>query len=109
MSLQNNKQAYQEFQTALGYFPTHIAVLSNLAIVSSNMNDNKKAISYLQKSLDLYPTYETSLYNLTNVFYRQKEYEKAYVALLSCNSKKISKDYDRFMRVLKQRVDDPNN
>lgn len=104
MSLQKNKQAYQEFQTALKYFPTHIAVLSNLAIVSSSMNDNKKALSYLRQSLDLYPTYETSLYNMTNVYYRQKEYEKAYVALLSCNSKKVSKDYDRFMRVLMQRV-----
>jgi len=107
IQLQNYRQAKEDLLIALDYFPTQIAVLSNLAIVSSEMNDSKKAISYLEQSLALHPNYETSLYNMINVYYRDKDYEKAYITLLNCNSKKPNAKYPDYMKALKMRIDAP--
>ncbi len=101
------KQANKDLLTALGYFPTQIAVLSNLAIVSAELNDSKKAISYLEQSLDLYPHYEASLYNLINVYYRDKDYENAYLALLELDTRKRAAKYGDYKKTLIQLIDQP--
>ncbi len=102
------KQSREDLLTALDYFPTQIAVLSNLAIVSAELNDSKKAISYLEQSLDLYPHYEASLYNMINVYYLDKDYENAYLTLLECNNSKKASQYNDYMKVLKQLINQPN-
>ncbi len=101
------KQANKDLLTALGYFPTQIAVLSNLAIVSAELNDSKKAKSYLEQSLDLYPHYEASLYNLINVYYRDKDYENAYLALLELDTRKRAAKYGDYKKTLIQLIDQP--
>lgn len=105
MRMKKYKQADKDLQTALGYFPNHIAVLSNLAIVSAERNNSKKAISYLEQSLELYPNFDDALYNLVNIYYRDKEYQKAYVTLLSCNTQKPHRDHANYLEELKSRVD----
>lgn len=105
MRMKKYNQADKDLQTALKYFPNHIAVLNNLAIVSAERNNTKKAISYLEKSLDLYPSYEDGLYNLVNFYYRDKDYQKAYVTLLSCNTQKPHRYHSGYMKELKSKID----
>ncbi|MCF6171595.1 MAG: O-antigen ligase family protein [Bacteroidales bacterium] len=105
MRMQNYRQAYADLQLALKYFPTQIAVLSNLAIVSAELNNSKQALVYLNRSLELFPHYEPSLYNKINVYYKEKEYTNAYITLLNCNTKKPDEDYEKYMKFLKSRVD----
>jgi len=104
MQLRKGKQAYEDFQIALGYFPTQIAILNNLASVSSMMGNSKKAISYFKQSLEIFPHYETSLFNLSKAYYRNNEYSKAYIALLNCNSNNTLSDYENFRKTLKKRI-----
>ncbi len=109
MQLGNGNQALKDFETALGYFPTHICTLNNLGIISSEMNDNKKSISYFKQSLAIYPHYETSLFNMVNAYYRNKQYEEAYLTLLNCNSKNKNPEYDNYKKVLGQLVNSSTN
>ncbi len=104
MQLGNGNQALKDFQTAIGYFPTHISTLNNLGIISSEMNDSKKSISYFKQSLAIYPHYETSLFNMVNAYYRNKQYKEAYITLLNCNSKNKNPEYDNYKKVLGQLV-----
>lgn len=96
LHLKNYTEAYNDLQIALKDFPNQIAVLNNLAIVSSELNKNDEAISYLDKSLAIFPHYEESLSNKVIVYYRNKEYKKAYIALLNQSTRKQDKQYKRF-------------
>ncbi len=107
VNMKKEKQALIAFKTAIGYFPTQIGVLNNLANLSAEMGDNKSASDYFNKSLTYYPHYETSLFNYVVYHYRNKDYEKAYIALMSCNTKDKSRQYDKMMKELKRNLDKP--
>jgi tetratricopeptide (TPR) repeat protein len=109
INMKKYKQANQDLQIALGYFPDQIAVLSNLAIVSAELNQSEKAKSYLEQSLKLYPNYDPSLYNLINVYYREKDYQQAYLTLMHCNTKDRRSNYNDYLRILKNLIDKPAN
>lgn len=104
MQLGNGTQAYKDFQKAIAYFPTHISTLNNLAILSSEMNDIDMSISYFNKSLEIYPHYETSLFNMVNAYYRNKDYEKAYITLLNCEAENKNPDYPKYKSVLESQI-----
>lgn len=105
LRMENFNQADKDLQTALGYFPSNISVLSNLAIVSAELGNSEMAIYYLKQSLNLYPNYETSIYNLVNVYYRDKDYQKAYLTLLRGNTQTLHRDHLKYMEVLKSKID----
>ncbi len=105
MKLKNHKQALADFEVALGYSPTQVTILKNLAIASSITGNSKMAISYFKQSLELFPHYEAGLFNLSKVYYLKKEYQKAYITLLKCNQHKTNTDYKSFMEKLKIRID----
>ena len=109
INMKKYKQANEDLQIALGYFPTHIAVLSNLAIVSAELNQNEKAKAYLMQSLKLYPNYDPGLYNLINFYYREKDYSQAYLTLLQCNTKNRRSNYNDYSRILKGLIDKSAN
>jgi O-antigen ligase len=104
LKMKNYKQAKKDLEIAFSYSPNHISVLNNLAIVSAEMNNSQAAIDYLDYGLAIYPKYEASLFNKVNVYYRDKDYTNAYIALLSCNTKKKRGDYNSIMNVLTERV-----
>jgi tetratricopeptide (TPR) repeat protein len=105
MKLKKHKQALADFERALGYSPTQVSILKNLAIASSITGNNKMAISYLKQSLEIFPHYEAGLFNLSKVYYLEKEYSQAYVTLLKCNQNISNADYKAFMESLKIRID----
>jgi tetratricopeptide (TPR) repeat protein len=107
LKMRNLKQANKDFEIALKHFPTNILVLSYLAIVSAELHNNDQAISYLEKSIELYPHYEDGLHNLINIYYLEKDYEKAYLTLLYGNTQDKFKDYDSNMKALKALVNRP--
>ncbi len=96
LRLKQYQLAYNDLQEALNSFPNNVAVLNNLAIVSSELGKNKEAIGYLDKALYLFPHYEESLGNKVIVYYRNKKYEKAYEALLSQDTRNPNKQYRNF-------------
>ena len=104
LNLKNYKQAKKDLEIAFRYAPNNISVLNNLAIVSAEMNNPKAAIDYLDYGLAIYPKYEASLFNKVNVYYREKDYVNAYVALLSCNTRNKRGDYNSIMNVLTEKV-----
>jgi tetratricopeptide (TPR) repeat protein len=95
VKLNNRKQAFKDFQIALGYFPTQISVLNNLAIVSAEMNNLDNSILYFNKALEIFPNYKVSAWNLVKAYYKKAEYENAYVALLNYSPDNTPDDYDR--------------
>jgi O-antigen ligase len=103
--LKNNREAEQDLKTALKYFPDHISVLNNLAIVSYDMNNHAKAIEYLEHVLEIYPKYEASIYNKANLYHRNKDYENAFISLLSCSTKTPRQNYHEFHTILKAEID----
>ena len=105
MKLKKHKQAFADFEVALGYSPTQVTILKNLAITSSMMGDNKRAISYFKQSLELFPFFEAGLFNLSKVYYLEKEYQKAYITLLKCNQYETNADYKSFTKKLKMKID----
>ena len=100
LNMKNYKQAKKDLEIAFEYSPNNISVLNNLAIVSAELNNSKAAIDYLDYGLSIYPKYEASLFNKVNVYYRDKDYARAYVALLNCNTKNKRGDYETMMNVL---------
>jgi len=102
--MKNFAQAQKDFEIALKQFPTNILVLSYLAMTSAEQHNNNQAISYLKKSIELYPHYEDGLHNLVNIYYLEKDYEKAYLTLLQSNTQNKFKDYDGNMKALKQLI-----
>ncbi len=104
-----HKQALADFEVALGYSPTQVTILKNLAIASSITGNSKMAISYFKQSLELFPYFEAGLFNLSKVYYLEKEYQKAYITLLKCNQYKTNADYKSFMEKLKIRIDKATN
>ncbi len=109
VQLKNNNQAYKDLQTALGYFPTQVFILNNLASMSAMMGDNEKAISYIKQSLSIYPYYETGLFNLSKAYFKNKEFTKAYIALLSCNQDSRNKRYDDYLIKITKIIDEPTD
>jgi Tfp pilus assembly protein PilF len=81
-----------------------VAVLNNLAIVSSELNKNKQAIEYLDQALYLFPHYEESLSNKVIVYYRDKQYKNAYIALLHQSTRKPNKQYKDFKAGLERLI-----
>lgn len=92
MKMNKHKIAYEDFHIALKYFPTQISILNNLGTVSSILKDYKKAESYFKQSSELFPQYGVSLLNLAKTYYQNKDYEKAYLALLKYHTKNPKKD-----------------
>lgn len=105
LRMKKYKQADKDLQLALTYFPNHIGVLSNLAIVSAEMNNSEKAIKYLERSLELYPNYEDALYNMVKIYYKNKDYQKAYLTLLKCNTQTVHRYHDGYMGTLINMID----
>lgn len=105
LRMKKYKQADKDLLSALTYFPNHIGVLSNLAIVSAEMNNSEKAIKYLERSLELYPNYEDALYNMVKIYYKNKDYQKAYLMLLRCNTQTAHRYYDGYMMALMNMID----
>jgi len=93
VKLNNRKEAFEDFKIALNNFPTQIAVLNNLAIVSAEMNNLDNSIMYFKKALEIYPNYKMSSFNLVKAYYKNKEYEEAYIALLNCSADLTQPDY----------------
>jgi len=104
MRLNQFQLAYNDFQEARKAFPTQMAVLNNLAIVTSELNKNKEAIGYLDEALYLFPHYEESLGNKVIVYYRAKQYKKAYEALLNQDTRKPNKQYRDFKSGLERLI-----
>ena len=104
VKLNKRNEAVEDFKIALEYFPTQIATLNNLAIVSAEMNNYPDAILYFNKALEIYPNYKTSLWNLVKVYYKEREYKKAYIALLNYSPDNTPDDYDRLKADLEYRL-----
>ena len=104
MKQNNLQQAYSDLKSAYKKFPYQTAVLNNLGIVGSQLGKKEEAISYFQQSLFLFPHYEKSLSNMVIAYYKQKEYEKAYLALLSQDTRKPNKQYKDFKKGLEKLI-----
>ena len=109
MKLGQLQKCYHDLKSALEIFPNHISVLNNLAIVSSELNKKQEPVKYLEKSLYLFPHYEESLSNLVIVHYRNKEYKKAYTALLNQDTRKPNAQYKKFKKLLEQLINKKNS
>jgi len=96
--------AYNDLKVALKEFPNQMAVLNNLAIVSSELNKHKEAVSYLNRALKLFPHYEKSLSNMVIVHYRNKEYTKSYEFLLNQDTRHPDKQYQNFKTGLEKLI-----
>ncbi len=104
MHLKRYDESLRDLQAALKDFPNQVAVLNNLAIVSSELNKNKQAIEYLDQALYLFPHYEESLSNKVIVYYRDKQYKNAYIALLHQSTRKPNKQYKDFKAGLERLI-----
>ena len=104
VKMRNRKQAFEDFKIAYNYFPTQIAVLNNLAIVSAEMNNLDTAIFYFNQALEIFPNYKTSSWNLVKAYYKKADYENAYVAFLNYSPDKTPDDYNRLKNDLIHRI-----
>ena len=104
MKLNNLQQAYSDLKSAYKNFPYQTAVLNNLGIVASQLHKNEEAFEYFRQSLYLFPHYEKTLANLVIAYYQQKQYDKAYVALLNQDTRKPNKQYKDFKKGLEKLI-----
>ena len=106
LNLKKYKQAEIDLNKAMEYNATNIAVYNNLAIIASTNNDSSLAIYYLNEGLSIYPRFETSLFNKATAYGRAQDFEKAYVAILSCDTRNYSKEkYYKMIEFLKMNID----
>jgi len=104
VKLNHREEAFEDFKIALNNFPTQIAVLNNLAIVSAEMNNLDNAIMYFKQALEIFPNYEISSFNLVKAYYKNKEYEEGYIALLNCSADITKPDYSRIKIDLEKKL-----
>jgi Flp pilus assembly protein TadD len=79
------KKALEHFKKAYSQHPNNISILNNLGSVYGQMGMLDSSIVYYNKSLAIFPHHEVSLLNLSRAYYIQKEFEKAYEVILSCD------------------------
>ncbi len=108
LRLKKYKKAYDDFKIALNDFPNNVSVLNNIAIAATELGKYKEAIAYLEKSIFLYPHNEESLSNMVIVYYRSKDYEKAYQVLLNQDTRNPNKQYLYFKRELENILNTSN-
>ncbi len=104
MKLNNLNQAYSDLKWAYNNFPYQTAVLNNLGIVAAQLGKKEEALSYFRQSLFLFPHYEKTLANLVIAYYQQKQYDKAYLALLNQDTRKPNKQYKDFKKGLEKLI-----
>lgn len=104
--LNNKKQAVDDFINAKKYFPGHISTLNNLGILSYDINKKDFALECINEALVIYPKNKDALYNKTLIYYKNKDYIKAYEAYLSCyNKEDREKKYETIEYRLKSILD----
>ncbi len=101
-------QAQRDFSAAFKYFPTSISISNNLGAVAGALGDNTQAIIHFRHSLEIFPHYDFSLFNLSFTYYKQEDYEKAYITLLNCDPTKRTKNHVELMNKLEGIINNPN-
>lgn len=83
------KEALKEYESIYINNSKNLMVLKEMAIVNCELGNKEAAIYYLEKSYEIAPNDESVIKNLTNVYYRDKQYEKAekYLNMFPENSK----------------------
>jgi tetratricopeptide (TPR) repeat protein len=102
--LKKPQKAFESFEIAHKYFPTQISILNNLGSISSMLGKHDTAIFYFKKSLEVFPHYEVSLFNLSKAYYLNGDYNKAYIALLNCNTNISNPKYSSFEKELMKKI-----
>jgi tetratricopeptide (TPR) repeat protein len=88
------------FREALKYNPYHIHVLNNLASSCVSLGENDYAIGYYKKAVTIAPNFDEAWLNLCAVYYNQKQYEKAYGALIKVNLYTREQRYRPFIKAI---------
>jgi tetratricopeptide (TPR) repeat protein len=95
MKLNRYRLALKDFHIALKHFPTQISILNNLGTVSSILGEDENAEKYFTQATELFPQYEVGWLNLAKTYFKDKEYEKAYIALLKYHTKNKRADFKK--------------
>jgi O-antigen ligase len=81
-SLNNKKQAFDDFGKAVKLHPNNVHALNNFATILEEFGHHDKAISQYQKAVAISPKFEEALLNLSAVFYNSGKYKLASETIL---------------------------
>ncbi|MDU1911295.1 tetratricopeptide repeat protein [Fusobacterium sp.] len=71
------KEALKEYEQIYKNDSKNLMVMKEMAIVNCELGNKEAAIYYLEKAYEIAPNDESVIKNLANVYYRDKQFEKA--------------------------------
>ena len=96
-SLGNIYLAKENFMDARRISPYNIHVFNNLGSCFEQESNHEMAIKYYKKALAISSSFEESILNLSAVYFNQKEIEKAYIVINTCNVNSRDSKYQTFL------------
>ena len=102
--LGNNEQAIEYYNIATKHFPTHADTYSNLGNLYNDMGKSDLADENYRKSLAIYPHDANTLFNYAIFQYNQKDYTKAYIAMLNCTPNHKRETFSNLMKDVRMLV-----
>ena len=71
------KEALKEYEEIYKTHSKNLMVMKEMAIVNCELGNKEAAIYYLEKAYEIAPNDESVIKNLANVYYRDKQFERA--------------------------------
>lgn len=71
------KEALKEYEQIYRNNSNNLMVMKEMAVVNCELGNKEEAIYYLEKAYEIAPKDESVIKNLANVYYRDKQFEKA--------------------------------
>ena len=82
----------EENDTYKAILHTQDQICFYLGYANDKLKDRKAAISYYEKAVEIYPMCPYAANNLGYAYYREKQYDKAYIILKRCIDEKLEAD-----------------